>query len=365
MHLHIVGGFLGSGKTTAITTASKLLQERGINVGVVTNDQGKFLVDSRFVSSLQIPFGQVTGGCFCCNYDQLDEQINQLRDTQSVQVVFAESVGSCADLMATVIKPLSVYRKGETECLSLNIFADASLLLDFLQNKPSPFSTNIIYIFSKQIEEAEILIVNKTDLLNPLALNLLKNLVSEKFPDKTTLFQNSKDSESVKKWIGLLNSFSTEKVQERKSLDIDYQQYGSGEADLAWFDQELKISSENDDAVELGKQIVGKILTEIEIRKWTIGHLKFIFEANGHTEKISFTTNVNRQDLEKLSISNASEAKLMINARIETEPDALKQLVADVVQSVRLESHAAIQELNTSAFKPGFPNPTHRMSNEE
>jgi len=82
MHLHIVGGFLGSGKTTAIATASKLIQEQGISVGVVTNDQGKYLVDSRFISVRQIPYGQVTGGCFCCNYNQLDAQINQLHANQ-------------------------------------------------------------------------------------------------------------------------------------------------------------------------------------------------------------------------------------------------------------------------------------------
>jgi len=363
MHLHIVGGFLGSGKTTAIATASKLIQEQEIKVGVVTNDQGKYLVDSRFISAKHIPFGQVTNGCFCCNYNQLDEQINQLRDRQGVQVIFAESVGSCTDLIATVIKPLSIFKNKETERLSLSIFAEAALLFDFLQNSHSPFSTDITYIYSKQLEEAEILIVNKSDLLSTERLEKLKNLVNEKFPEKTVLYQNSKDRESVKKWIETLNQFSGETIPSRKSLYIDYQRYGAGEADLAWFDQEIEISSETGDAIKLGKQLIGLILSETENRNWTIGHLKFIIEANGRTEKISFTTNINRHDLEELSLSNASEAKLIINARIETDPDALKQMVAAVVQSIRKESKATILELNTSAFKPGFPNPTHRMSN--
>lgn len=365
MHLHIVGGFLGSGKTTAIANASFLLQEQGIKVGVVSNDQGKYLVDSRFISARQIPSGQVTGGCFCCNYNQLDEQINKLRQQKDVQVIFAESVGSCTDLIATVIKPLSVYKKNETERLSLSIFAEAPLLFDFLQNSHSPFSANIAYIYSKQIEEAEILIVNKCDLIGPEMLEKLKLLVLAKFPEKKILYQNSLDKESVRKWIEILNYPSGEIIPVRKSLDIDYQRYGMGEADLAWFDQEIEICSTSVDTVELGKQIVGRILCETESRNWTIGHLKFILEANGRAEKISFTTNINRSDLEELLLTKSSEVRLIINARVETDPDSLKQMIAGVVQSVRSGNDATILELNTSAFKPGFPNPTHRMRNAE
>lgn len=364
MHLHIVGGFLGSGKTTAIARASLLLQEKGIKVGVVTNDQGKYLVDSQFISSMHIPYRQVTNGCFCCNYNQLDEQINQLSKNQDVEVLFAESVGSCTDLIATVIKPLSIYKKEQTEQLSLTIFAEATLLFDFLQNNHSPFSANIAYIYAKQIEEAAILIVNKTDLISSQMLIELKHLLAGKYQEKTVLFQNSLDRESVNCWIETLHTrLSEEPISNHKSLDIDYRRYGSGEADLAWFDQEIEIISESLNAVGLGKQIAGQIFIETEQRHWIIGHLKFILEANGNVQKISFTTNLNRIDLDELSLSEASEVRLIINARVETDPESLQKMIAEVVQSVRLQNNVSILELNTSAFKSGFPNPTHRITN--
>lgn len=362
MHLHIVGGFLGSGKTTAIATASLLLQTRGIKVGVVTNDQGKYLVDSRFIQSKHIPSGQVTNGCFCCNYNQLDEQINQLHDQEGIEVVFAESVGSCTDLVATVIKPLSVFRKGEIERLSLSIFAEASLLLDFLRSGHSPFGADIAYIYSKQIEEAQILVVNKTDLLSPEMHEELRQLVEVKFPAKIVLYQNSLNRDSVEKWIETLDQLTKEHLSGQKSLAIDYQRYGAGEADLAWFDQEIEINAQVADAITTGKQIIERILSGTEVHQWTIGHLKFIIEANGIAEKISFTTNVRRGDLEELTLPDVSKARLTINARVETDPEVLKKLIAEVVQSVRNETKATIVEMNTSAFKPGFPNPTHRIT---
>ena len=48
MNLHLVGGFLGSGKTTAIISAARLLMASGKRVAIITNDQGKYLVDTAF-----------------------------------------------------------------------------------------------------------------------------------------------------------------------------------------------------------------------------------------------------------------------------------------------------------------------------
>ena len=49
MRIHLVGDFLGSGKTTAIANSCKLLSEMGITTSVITNDQGQYLVDSKFI----------------------------------------------------------------------------------------------------------------------------------------------------------------------------------------------------------------------------------------------------------------------------------------------------------------------------
>ena len=70
--VHLVGGFLGSGKTTAIRSVCELLRQRGEEASVITNDQGTLLVDTAFLQRSH-PTRDVTGGCFCCRYDQLVE----------------------------------------------------------------------------------------------------------------------------------------------------------------------------------------------------------------------------------------------------------------------------------------------------
>lgn len=106
--LVLVGGFLGAGKTTLIGHFSRWLEARDIKVGLVTNDQGKGLMDTD--SARQANGGgdveEITGGCFCCRLDDLVGAVGRLDASTRPDVIVAEPVGSCTDLMATVILPL-------------------------------------------------------------------------------------------------------------------------------------------------------------------------------------------------------------------------------------------------------------------
>ena len=67
----LVGGFLGSGKTTLILAAARLLAQRGLRSAVILNDQSDGLVDTRLTQAHGILAGEVTGGCFCCRLSDL------------------------------------------------------------------------------------------------------------------------------------------------------------------------------------------------------------------------------------------------------------------------------------------------------
>lgn len=104
--LLLVGGFLGSGKTTAIRVAARYLNRNNKKVGTITNDQGRLQVDTVFMKGHAIPTEEVSAGCFCCQYDELEDRINLLFQIAEPDIVFAEPVGSRVDLAATVVNPL-------------------------------------------------------------------------------------------------------------------------------------------------------------------------------------------------------------------------------------------------------------------
>jgi G3E family GTPase len=359
MKIHLVGGFLGSGKTTAIANSCKILSDKGITTSVITNDQGEYLVDSRFIQHSGIQYAEVTGGCFCCNYNQLDTQINTLKNSNNPSAIFAEFVGSCTDLVATVLKPLTEYRGAQNEQVTFSSFVDAKLLLMHLEGSELPFSMETAYIWQKQIEEAEILVINKADLLSTDELTRLEKLTENKFPLKQLLFQNSLNNDSLRMWIDLIEKQSDNKVY--KSIEVDYDIYGKGEANLAWLDEEIEIITDNETSVELAYTFINRITEEIIGKGLTIGHLKYFIVYNDKSLKISHTAIEDKHAAPSPILEKARLVDLLVNARIQTSPDELKRILFENLKQLKSSPGVQVNEKFLSYFKPGFPNPTHRM----
>src|SRR5678809_1652312 len=98
----MIGGFLGAGKTTAVGRLARVLTDKGLRVGLITNDQGRNLVDTAMLRSQGFATEEIPGGCFCCRFNSLVEAAQKLSDATRPDVFIAEPVGSCTDLVATV-----------------------------------------------------------------------------------------------------------------------------------------------------------------------------------------------------------------------------------------------------------------------
>lgn len=353
MKIHLLSGFLGSGKTTAIQQAARILLRQYKKIGVIVNDQGEELVDAGFFKSLGLPRRQVVNGCFCCNYNELDHGISSLLQNAGTDVIFAESVGSCTDIVATILKPLRIYRKDAD--VTISVFADARLLSVLLRGDLQMFEDSVKYVYFKQLEEAGIMVVTKIDLMNGDDLDALKAMMKERYRDKKIIYQNSLDIVSVHQWLNVLELASDGLTP--PSLDIDYDIYGEGEARLAWLDQEVEIQAPDANAVAI--ELVSSIHNRIQEKELLIGHLKFLL--NGDI-KISFTAAMDAPAGTHIEPAPASVATLLINARVQTGPGLLTDIITEVMNEVKLRLHAVIKIISHSAFQPGYPRPTHRIA---
>ena len=356
MKLILTGGFLGSGKTTAIVQACQLLIAEGKRVAVITNDQGDQQVDSAYTRSLGINTREVSNGCFCCRYDELDAHLQDLKKEHQPEFVFAESVGSCTDLVATIAKP---FRRFKPEMhVVISVFADANLLADLMEGRASFLEESVRYIYKKQLEEADVIILNKVDLLTDQQLKPAEDLIRNDYSGKTIVLQNSLNRNDVLAWINLLDRFKP--VQDRNSLDVDYELYGYGEARLAWLDKSIVIESPHGNCGFVARNIIRSIFNQLKHEQLTIGHLKFFVETDRWSDKVSFTTASTSADF-RIREEFIPRMKVLINARIQTDPATLESLIDRVLKAVEASEVCTIVNELHSAFSPGFPTPTHRM----
>lgn len=356
MRLHLVGGFLGSGKTTAIIQACRLLMLSGKKVGVITNDQGKYLVDSAFVEWSDVPTVDVTGGCFCCNYNALDSRLDTLINKIQPDIVFAESVGSCVDLVATVVNPMRKYGELKVQATSLTVFTDSRLLLRRLKGEDFPFSDAITYIYDKQMEEAGLLMINKVDLLEKEDLQMLEDLSAQRFPLTPRLFCSSLDVEDIREWINLLEKDLGKFAGE--TLDVDYQQYSSAEQMMVWLDASINISHySSPDFRQNFIEVVDSILKDLEEKRILIGHVKFLLTSASGRYKISITTLNDPNWITQIPMKLEGLSNILINARAVGQVNDLKTIFFMRFKDSQLG--CAVDSYD--CFHPGIPNPTFRI----
>ena len=356
MKLYLTGGFLGSGKTTAIYNACLELMNEGIQPAVITNDQGNELVDTQFIRCGKITAYEVPGGCFCCNYNELEQHIQSLQQTHQPEIIFAESVGSCTDLVATVIKPFLKFHP-QIEVV-LSVFADAGVLSALIQGSPL-FAESVNYIYKKQLEEADVLVINKIDLLTKQELKEIQVVIEKEYRNKIIIYQNSLERDCIQKWISLLEEFQP---KARKSLNLDYVIYGAGEAELGWLDAEIDIYSTEQSAVSSAIALINKIYSQIYNLQLSIGHLKFLINDGAYQKKISFTSINNQSILENELIEfDRKKLKLIINARVQSGPGQLEKIVSDAIRELKIQTDCEVIESRMSAFKPGYPEPTYKI----
>src|SRR5260221_9997488 len=147
----MIGGFLGAGKTTTLARLARHYQGRGQRVGLVTNDQAQNLVDTNSLRAQGLTVEEVPGACFCCRFDDLVAKIGSLEEKQRPDVILAEPVGSCTDLVATVVQPLKdLYDTRLSVAPYAVLFKPSHGRKILTQASDAGFSPKAGYIFQKQ-----------------------------------------------------------------------------------------------------------------------------------------------------------------------------------------------------------------------
>jgi G3E family GTPase len=360
----MIGGFLGAGKTTAVGKLARTLSDRGLRVGLITNDQGRDLVDTAMLRSQGFATEEIAGGCFCCRFNSLLEAAERLNAASRPDVFIAEPVGSCTDLAATVTYPLRrIYADDFT-------VAPISVLLDpvraqrvFGLGTGGSFSEKVLYIYKKQVEEADLVVISKSDLLTRDELEALRQAIAREFPGKEIVSSSVRSGDNLDVWFSrILDTRQTA----RTAMKVDYEIYADGEALLGWLNCTVQVASQQPfDA----NTFLSRISSEIQSRlagNAEIAHMKMTLSPDDSLAGEIAGINVVRNDIvPELSFELESPIKsgqLIINLRAEANPEVLSQAVKEglAVAASQFPSLAATLD-HLEHFRPGKPTPTHRI----
>jgi G3E family GTPase len=367
--LILVGGFLGAGKTTLLAQAAQRLTRRGQRVGLVANDQAADLVDTELLKDAGSSVEEVAGGCFCCRFPDMIAAMERLVRDARADVLIGEPVGSCTDLSATVLQPLKKLHGHRFWLAPFSVLVDANQVRTLArlrraagehaggEDAAARFPDNVLYIYEKQLEEADVIVLNKADLLSAAERAELQAALAERFPGTPLLCMSALAGDGVDAWLDFVGH---DRTAGGRIAEVDYDTYAAGEAALGWMNASAKLQSHGDvDWKTFAGDLLEAIRGELRAQSAEVAHLKLYVTAPGGHVAGNVTTGDGPVSVRGNIDPQRREVSLLINARVHIQPDALRVAVEKSLQATA-GSRVEAEITTMRSFFPGRPQPTHR-----
>jgi hypothetical protein len=307
---------------------------------------------------------EIPGGCFCCRFNSLVEAANKLKAGACPEVFIAEPVGSCTDLVATVTYPLRRMYGDQFVIAPLSVLVDpvrAQRVLGLTAG--GQFSEKVLYIYRKQLEEADLIVINKRELLDAAQLDRLRLRLADEFPRARVLAVSARTGAGLDDWFSHITA--TEQIA-RVAMDVDYEVYAEGEALLGWLNATVAVANPKGfDGNQVIRDLADALRRLLVDAKAEIAHLKMTLEPEaaglGDLAVINLVRNDFVPELSQELSDWLDAGKLIINCRAEGAPDVLNAALAAALTEVGKRHPQLFLRLeHLEHFRPGKPQPTHR-----
>ncbi len=149
----LITGSLGAGKTTLLR---RLLMAPRLRIAVLMNEFGEIAIDSEIIRGENIEIVELAGGCVCCSLTgEFEAAVNEIIAKVDPELLLVEATG-VAESDALVF---------EVEERLPNVRLDAAIcIVDAYAAVRYP---NVGYAARTQLASADILLINKSDLITP------------------------------------------------------------------------------------------------------------------------------------------------------------------------------------------------------
>jgi hypothetical protein len=290
----------------------------------------------------------------------------------SPDVIFAEAVGSCTDISATVLQPLKLDYSGRFRLAPYSVVVDPRRAAEWMAPDAD---ADLSFLFQTQIAEGDLVCVNKSDLgaeatggfeitgwqakaPAPQGCTSFDSKVGQTFGNAPVRYISALTGVGVAEWLEEI--LAGELPAGAGILDLDYERYARAEAALAW----LNCRATFRPATPLSPTLVlGPLLDGLDAALAAAGlriaHLKAMDDSPSGWLKASITRGGEEPMVEgMLDASPAAVHELLLNARVAGDPAALRRIVEEQLR--RLPGRLVPRTFE--CFSPSPPKPERRLS---
>jgi G3E family GTPase len=184
MHLLLISGFLGSGKTTLTIKLVQAAISSGKRVAILVNEVGEIGIDNQLMRQLDMNVWEMVNGCICCTLSiDLVSTLHKLDADYDIDLVILEPSGIAEP--GNILSALPYYKGKPLKSIKCVTIIDP-LRMNILFQAVTPLIT-------KQIENSELVIINKSDVASEEEISESQQIAETISPDTKIVVTSLKE----------------------------------------------------------------------------------------------------------------------------------------------------------------------------
>jgi cobalamin biosynthesis protein CobW len=170
----VVSGFLGAGKTTLVRHLLHDAQRTGVRVAVVSNEFGALGIDKALLGEGEEAYVEIEGGCVCCQLsDTLLDTLQMLWERVRPDRIIVETSGVALPFDTQ----LNLWRE------PVSAWVDDDMAVVVVNAEQLMEGRDLEGTFEDQVSSADLLLLNKVDLIPPEALGQVEAMLYALAPE--------------------------------------------------------------------------------------------------------------------------------------------------------------------------------------
>ncbi|AFV23115.1 hypothetical protein Mpsy_0906 [Methanolobus psychrophilus R15] len=204
MKVLVIGGFLGSGKTTTILRLGRDFSNAGNKVAIIVNEIGEVGIDGDVISKYGLQTTELTSGCICCSLKvNMKTTISILMRDYKPDILLIEPTGiAFPQIIKNEIKLMDLK---DTTIQPLVTLIDGSRFKQLMKE--------VKHFAMRQIIDAEVLGINKLDLVDKIQIPIIETSIQQLNPKaKVILLSATYENEHWYDFVRMLFGEGAEEI---------------------------------------------------------------------------------------------------------------------------------------------------------
>lgn len=330
----VTSGFLGAGKTTSMIAFADDVNRRYGKAAILANDLGaQNIVDADYTATTNILTTQITGNCICYQHENLVDKLHQLV-SGGADVIFSDIPGCGIGALDHVYLQLEELEPGEFELMPFTCIVDPERLAMIMPEQADlHLPQEMRFLLKAQMEEADLIVLNKIDLLSQEALEEQMAFLKSSHPDTPVMAMSAATGAGVQDVVDYLMTHRS--AAKHKEIGYGSEAFVAAEQLLCWYNRRVFFEADGDTEVDFNSVIdklfhtVKQGLVQIQ---GNVPHLK-MFAAGLENDfiKASLIGVDHKVEYAQKLYRKYNAISVIINARAVADSQDMSQIIEDAI----------------------------------